>query len=117
MLCRSGEKRGSRGEGVKGHAQMTAFGADVLRLTVDLLPLLLAFPLARLVLSPTHAALVIVNLWLFMELLTSLVDPGYRFGDLMPARLVASGLQIAIACGALVLWRQWRAWTGSVTVH
>ena len=96
---------------------MTAFGADLLRLTVDLLPLLLAFPLARLVRSPIHAALVVMNLWLFMELLTSLVDPGYGFGALLLPRLVASGLQIGVACGALVLWRQWRAWSGSVTVH
>ncbi|MGH6885857.1 MAG: hypothetical protein ACREGK_07275 [Geminicoccales bacterium] len=96
---------------------MTAFGADVLRLTVDLLPLLLAFPLARLVRSPAHAALVVMNLWLFMELLTSLVDPGYRFGALLLARLVASGLQIGIACGTLVLWRQWRDRSESVTVH
>jgi hypothetical protein len=96
---------------------MTAFGADVLRLTVDLLPLLLAFPLVRLVLSPTHAGLVVINLWLFMELLTSLVDPGYRYGELMPARLVASALQIALACGAAILWRHWRGRSESVTVH
>jgi len=96
---------------------MTAFGAKVLSLTVDLLPLLLALPLARLVRSPVHAALVVMNLWLFMELLTSLVDPGYRFGALLLPRLLASGLQIGIACGALVLWRQWRTWSESVTVH
>jgi hypothetical protein len=96
---------------------MTAFGADVIRLTIDLLPLMLAFPLVRLVLSPTHAALVIIDLWLFMELLTSLVDPGYRFGDMMPARLVASALQIAIAFGAAILWRHWRDRSESVTVH
>jgi hypothetical protein len=54
---------------------MTAFGADVLRLTVDLLPLLLAFALVRLARSAAHAALVVLNLWLFMELLTALVDP------------------------------------------
>jgi hypothetical protein len=96
---------------------MTAFGADLLRLTVDLLPLLLAFPLARLVRSPIHAALVVMNLWLFMELLTSLVDPGYRFGALLLPRLLASGLQIAIACGAVILWRHWRGRSESVTVH
>jgi hypothetical protein len=96
---------------------MTAFGADVLRLTVDLLPLLLAFPLVRLVLSPTHAALVVIDLWLFMELLNSLVDPGYRYGELMPARLVASALQIALACAAAILWRHWRGRSESVTVH
>jgi hypothetical protein len=104
-------------EGVKGPAHMTAFGADVLRLTVDLLPLLLAFPLVRLVQSPIHAALVVMNLWLFMELLASLVDPGYRYGDLMLARLPASALQLALACGATILWRHWRGRSTSVTVH
>ena len=76
---------------------MTAFGADVLRLTVDLLPLLLALSLARLVRGAAHATLVILNLWLFMELLTALVDPGYRFGALLLPRLLASGLQLGIA--------------------
>jgi hypothetical protein len=96
---------------------MTGFGADVLRLTVDLLPLLLAVALARLARSAAHAALVILNLSLFMELLTTLVDPGYRFSDLLPARLVASGLQIGIGLATLVLWRRWRAGAESVTVH
>jgi hypothetical protein len=96
---------------------MSAFGADVLRLTVDLLPLLLALSLARLVRSPAHAALLVLNLWLFMELLTALVDPGYRFGALLLPRLIASALQIGIGFASLLLWRQWRAWTESVTVH
>jgi hypothetical protein len=96
---------------------MSAFGADVLRLTVDLLPLLLALPLVRLARSPAHAALVIMDLWLFMEVLTSLVDPGYRFGDLLLARLVAAALQIGLAFGALLLWRQWRNRSESVTVQ
>jgi hypothetical protein len=73
---------------------MTAFGADVLRLTLDILPLLLAIALARLVRSGTHAALVVMNLWLFMELLTTLADPGYRFGDQLLARLMASAVQV-----------------------
>lgn len=96
---------------------MTAFGADVLRLTIDILPLLLALPLVRLVRSPAHAALVVADLWLFMELLTALVDPGYRFGALLLPRLVASGLQLGIAYGALLLWRYWRLGSESVTVH
>ena len=96
---------------------MTAFGADVLRLTVDLLPLLLAVALARLVRGAAHAGLLVLNLCLFMELLTKLVDPGYRFGDLLLPRLLASALQLAIGYAALLLWRQWRAWTESVTVH
>jgi hypothetical protein len=96
---------------------MTAFGTDVLRLTVDLLPLLLAFPLARLARGVANRFLVILNLCLFMELLTTLVDSGYRFGDLLLARLVASGLQIGVAVAAIVLWRRWRSATESVTVH
>ena len=96
---------------------MTAFAADVLRLTVDLLPLLLAFALVRLAHGAAHAVLLTLNLCLFMELLTALVDPGYHFGDLLLPRLVASALQLGIAFAALLLWRQWRAWTGSVTVH
>ena len=96
---------------------MTTFGADVLRLTVDLLPLLLALALARLVRGAAHAALLILNLWLFMELLTTLVDPGYRFGALLLPRLLASALQIGIAFAALLVWRHWRASSESVTVH
>jgi hypothetical protein len=96
---------------------VAGFAMEVLRLTVDLLPLLLALSLARLVRSAAYAALLVLNLWLFMELLTTLVDPGYRFGQLMPARLIASGLHIGIGVAMLLLWRQWRAWTGSVTVH
>jgi hypothetical protein len=96
---------------------MMALGADVLRLTVDLLPLLLAVGLARLARGPAHASLVILNLGLFMELLTTLVDASYRFGDLLLARLIASGLQIGIGFGSIVLWRRWRAGAESVTVH
>ena len=96
---------------------MTAFGADVLGLTLDPLPLLLALPLVRLLRSPGHAALVVLNLWLFMELLTTLVDPGYRFGGELLARLVASCLHLALACGALQVWRLWRYSTERVTVH
>ena len=96
---------------------MTAFGADVLGLTLDPLPLFLALPLVRLLRSPAHAALVVLNLWLFMELLTTLVDPGYRFGGELLARLVASCLHLALACGALQVWRLWRYSTERVTVH
>lgn len=96
---------------------MTAFGAEVLRLTIDLLPLLLALPLVRLAQGPAHTALVILNLWLFMELLTTLVAPGYRFGELLLPRLVASALQLGLACGAIALWRYWRGAGASVTVH
>ena len=74
-------RRRSRSHGLrfKGDQGMTAFGTDVLKLTVDLLPLLLALALTRLARSAAHAALVILNLCLFMELLTTFVDPGYRF--------------------------------------
>jgi hypothetical protein len=96
---------------------MTAFGADVLQLTLDPFPVLLALPLVRLLRSPAHAALVVLNLWLFMELMTTVLDPSYRFGGVLPARLVASCLHLALACGALQLWRYWRYRTESVTVH
>ena len=96
---------------------MTAFGADVLGLTLDPLPLLLALPLVRLLRSPAHWALIVLNLWLFMELLTTLVDPGYRFGGLLLERLVASCLHLTLACAALQLWKHWRYRTESVTVH
>jgi hypothetical protein len=52
-----------------------------------------------------------------MELLTTLIDPGYRFGDALLARVVASCLHLALACAALQLWRYWRYRTESVTVH
>jgi hypothetical protein len=96
---------------------MTAFGADVMQLTLDPIPVLVALPLVRLLRSPAHAAVVVLNLWLFMELLTTLVDPGYRFGGLLMARLVASCLHLALACAVLQLWRYWRYRTESVTVH
>lgn len=96
---------------------MTAFGADVLQLTLDPFPVLVAIPLVRLLRSPAHAALVILNLWLFMELLTTLVDPNYGFGGVLWARLVASCLHLALAYGTLQLWRYWRYRTESVTVH
>jgi hypothetical protein len=96
---------------------MTAFGADVLQLTLDPLPVLAALPLVRLLRRPAHAALVVLNLWLFMELLTTLADPGYRFGDALLQRLVASCLHLALAYATLQLWRYWRYRTESVTVH
>jgi hypothetical protein len=96
---------------------MTAFGADVMQLTLDPFPVLLALPLVRLLRTPAHAALVVLNLWLFMELLSTLIDPGYRFGGVLLARLVASGLHLVIACVMIQLWRYWRYRTESVTVH
>jgi hypothetical protein len=96
---------------------MTAFGADVMQLTLDPIPVLLALPLVRLLRTPAHAALVVLNLWLFMELLSTVVDPGYRFGGLLLARLVASCLHLVLACGVIQLWRYWRYRTESVTVH
>jgi hypothetical protein len=97
---------------------MNAFGSEVLRLSIDLVPVLLAIPLVRVVRGPAQATLVVLNLWLIMELLTALVGgPDYRFGDLMLPRLVASVLHTALAFGAIELWRRWRIWSGSVTVH
>lgn len=95
-------------------AQLLELGQDVLLLAADLLPLLVALVLARLIRAPIHAALIVVNLWLFMELFTTLVDPGYRFGSLLTARLLASALQVGLAWGAVHLWRHWRIGSESV---
>jgi hypothetical protein len=93
------------------------FGADVIALTAQLLPLLAAFGLAFLIRSKAHALLIVVNLWLFMELATTLLVPGYVFAELVWPRLVASVLQVAIGYGGVVLWRFWRIGAERVTVH
>ena len=93
------------------------FGADVIALTIQLLPLLAAFGLAFLIRSKVHALLIVVNLWLFMELVTTLLVPGYAFAELVWPRLVASGLQVAIGYGVVMLWRYWRIGAERVTVH
>ena len=93
------------------------FGADVIALTAQLLPLLTAFGLAFLIRSKVHALLIVINLWLFMELATTLLAPGYAFAELVWPRLVASGLQVAIGYGCVVLWRYWRIGAERVTVH
>jgi hypothetical protein len=93
------------------------FGAEVVALTVQWLPLLVAFGLAFLIRSPLHALLVVINLWLFMEIAASLLTPGYAFAALLWPRLVASALQVAIGYGVLQLWRHWRGGAERVTVH
>jgi len=98
-------------------AQLLEFGKDVLLLTADLLPLLVAFVLARLIKTPAHAALIVLNLWLVTELVTTLIDPGYRFGGLLGARLVASALQVGLAWCAIHLWRYWRISSESVAAQ
>jgi hypothetical protein len=93
------------------------FVADVLALTANILPLLVALGLALLIRSRVHAVLIVANLWLFMELAATLLDPGYRFASLLWPRLVASALQVAIAYGALTLWRHWRVGSERMTAH
>jgi hypothetical protein len=90
---------------------------DVLRLGADPLGLLLALTLTTLVRGRLHAVLVIANLWLFMELVATLVDPGYRFGALLLPRLIAAALQVGVAYGLLWGWRQRRQESDSLTAH
>ncbi len=97
--------------------QLLEFIADVLVLTANVLPLLVAVGLALLIRSRVHAVLIVVNLWLFMELATTLLDPGYEFATLLWPRLVASALQVAIAYGAVTLWRYWRVGSERMTAH
>jgi hypothetical protein len=97
--------------------QLLEFMADVLLLTVNILPLLVAVGLALLIRSWLHAGLIVVNLWLFMELAATILDPGYTFATLLWPRLVASALQVAIGYGALALWRYWRTGSERVTAH
>jgi hypothetical protein len=82
-----------------------------------LLPLALAFALAPLIKGRLQTALVLLDLWLLAEVAAALIDPGYPFGTLLLERLVASGLQLGLAYGALLGWRRWRAVTASVTAH
>ena len=98
-------------------AGLLEFGAGALLLTFRPAPLLLALVLALVIRSKVHAVLVVANLWLLMELATTLLQPGYGFGSLVYERLVASALQVAIGYGAVTLWRRWRVGAERVTVH
>jgi hypothetical protein len=93
------------------------FVADVLVMTANVLTLPLAAGLALLIRSRVHAVLIVVNLWLFMELAATILVPAYHFASLLWPRLVASALQVAIAYGALTLWRHWRVGSERMTVH
>ena len=94
----------------------TAFGADVMQLTADpLLAAMVALPLV-LIRSKVHAALVMVNLWLFMELRprcstrTTLWRPAVRrFG----ASACKSRSPMARCCSGAI----GRSGTERVTVH
>ena len=98
-------------------AGVVEFAADVVRLTASLGPLLVAVALAFLIRSTLHAVLIVANLWLFMELATTMLEPGYAFASQFYERLVASALQVAIGYGVVTLWRHWRIGAERVTVH
>jgi hypothetical protein len=89
------------------------FIADVLVLTANLLPLAVAVGLAFLIRSPVHGLLIVVNLWLFMELAATVLDPDYEFSTLLWPRLGA----FALGYGAVSLWRQWRIGSERMTAH
>ena len=94
-----------------------AFLAVVGQLAANPLTLLLALALTGLVRGWPHALLVTINLALFAELLHKVTVPDYAYGELLAARLVASALQVALALGAVALWRRWRAHFDRVTAE
>jgi hypothetical protein len=98
-------------------ATMSEPGLDALRLIADPFAALLALTLATLIRGRLHAALVVVNLCLFMELVATLLDPGYRFGTLITPRLAASTLQVAAGFLLLWSWRQRRREDDSLTAR
>jgi hypothetical protein len=98
-------------------AQLLEFARQVLDLGLNPVPLVLALGLVRLIGGKLQALLLIVNLWLVMELAATLLAPGYRFGDLLLPRLVATGLEVAIAHGGLHWWRHRRSGDRSVAAH
>ena len=93
------------------------FSEDVAILLADPIGLVLAFGLVTLVRRKWHAFLIILNLGLFLELVTLMVDPGYRFASFLAPRMMASALQVGVALGVAGCWRLWRASTTSVTAH
>jgi len=93
------------------------FAIDVLRLSADLAGLSMALALALLVRTRGQAVLVVANLWLFMEIVATLAEPGYRFGELLWPRLVASAAQVALAYRLVLWWRRWREAHASVAAH
>ncbi len=97
--------------------KLLEFTAEVLVLTVNVLPVLVAVGLALLIRSRVHAVLIVVNLWLFMEVAATMLDPAYHFASLLWPRLVAAALQVAIAYGAVTLWRYWRVGSERMTAH
>ena len=52
--------------------------------------------------------LIVINLWLFMELLATLLDPGYRFADAAVGASWRAACRSRIGYGAVPLWRYWR---------
>ncbi len=90
------------------------FAAAVGQLSADVVAMAVALGLALLIRGKTHALVAVADLWLFMEVLTTLLDPDYRFGELLAPRLLASAVQITLACGLVWLWRYWRMTTASV---
>jgi hypothetical protein len=93
------------------------FAEDVGILLADPLGFVLALLLAALIRSRTHAALVVVNLGLFMELAETMRDAGYPFGAYLSTRLIASALQVAVAYGMIAWWRHRRFGSDSVTAR
>lgn len=93
------------------------FLATSLDLAVDIVPLPLALGLALLIRNRGDAVLAVANLALAMELLAVGVQPDYRFGSDLLARLLATALQLLAAHWALHRWRQRQRRLRSMVAH
>jgi len=91
-----------------------AFLEQVGALSANPLTILLAFGAAMLIRGWLDATLISVNFWLLMELLATLAQAHYGFGELALARLGACTLQLGLAYGVLCAWRRWRFVSDSV---
>jgi type VI protein secretion system component VasK len=98
-------------------AQGIGFTTHVMELLGNVTPFTLACILALMIRSKLQAVLVVVNLCLLMELIATMVEPGYHFGDQISVRLVASAIQVAVAYGAITWWRSRRVESESVTAR
>lgn len=94
-----------------------AFSLTVIDLTTDLVPFLAALGFASLVRNRMDMMLAIANLWLLMELVATIADPGYSFIDLMAPRLIACILQMIAACYVVSFWRQRQKRLRSIAAH
>lgn len=98
-------------------AEWLEFVGEVVTLSANALAILLAFGLATLIRGRLDAILIVINFWLLMELLATLAQPHYGFGELALARFFACALQLGFAFCVLWAWRRRRFISDSVAAH